>query len=185
MSMTTELAQRMKAAALNATGAYERLSVMPEGDLFDISLAEGTQLDADITALNSFHDEATPANVLALVEALEASQSENERMYKTLSERNGEPVEGLVKRVAELETYSKTTLEFREAALNENRHLKLELEIAEKRNAELEARTVKLPEKHCMLFRKNFTDDYQSQMAYRADEIRASLNASGVGIKDE
>nr|DAV62397.1 MAG TPA: endonuclease [Caudoviricetes sp.] len=65
--MTTELAQRMKAAALNATGAYERLSVMPEGDLFDISLAEGTQLDADITALNSFHDEATPANVLALV----------------------------------------------------------------------------------------------------------------------
>lgn len=145
MNDSTELAQRMKAAALNATGAHERLRVMPEGDLFDISLAEGTQLDADITALNSFHDEATPANVLALVEALEASQSENERMYKTLSERNGEPVEGLVKRVAELETYSKTTLEFREAALNENRHLKLELEIAEKRIEELEARTVKLP----------------------------------------
>ena len=74
MSTTTELelAQRMKAAALNATGAYERLSVMPKGDIFDISLAEGAQLDADITALNSFHDEATPANVLALVEALEA-----------------------------------------------------------------------------------------------------------------
>ncbi|HBR6996816.1 TPA: hypothetical protein L9217_000790 [Klebsiella aerogenes] len=56
----------------------------------------------------------------ALVEALEKAQ-----------QRNGE-----------LETYSKTTLEFREAARDENRHLKLELEIAEKRIAELESRTV-------------------------------------------
>lgn len=52
----------------------------------------------------------------ALVEALDKAQ-----------QRNGE-----------LETYSKTTLEFREAARDENRHLKLELEIAEKRIAELE-----------------------------------------------
>ncbi|ENZ8428198.1 hypothetical protein ACHA69_001737 [Klebsiella aerogenes] len=62
----------------------------------------------------------------ALVEALEKAQ-----------QRNGE-----------LETYSKTALEFREAARDESRHLKLELEIAEKRIAELESRTVtvKLPE---------------------------------------
>lgn len=53
---------------------------------------------------------------LSLVEALEKAQ-----------QRNGE-----------LETHSKTALEFREAARDENRHLKLELEIAEKRNAELE-----------------------------------------------
>ncbi|EMM5730778.1 hypothetical protein [Klebsiella aerogenes] len=52
----------------------------------------------------------------ALVEALEKAQ-----------QRNGE-----------LETYSKTALEFREAARDENRHLKLELEIAEKRIAGLE-----------------------------------------------
>lgn len=60
---------------------------------------------------------------LALVEALEKAQ-----------QRNGE-----------LETHSKTALEFREAARDENRHLKLELEIAEKRIAELESRTVDLP----------------------------------------
>ncbi len=62
----------------------------------------------------------------ALVEALEKAQ-----------QRNGE-----------LETYSKTALEFREAARDENRHLKLELEIAEKRITELESRTVtvKLPQ---------------------------------------
>lgn len=58
----------------------------------------------------------------ALVEALEKAQ-----------QRNGE-----------LETYSKTALEFREAARDENRHLKLELEIAEKRIAELEDAEQKL-----------------------------------------
>ncbi|HBS9599907.1 hypothetical protein [Klebsiella pneumoniae] len=69
----------------------------------------------------------TPENILALVEALEKAQ-----------QRNGE-----------LETYSKTAIEFREAARDKNRHLKLELEIAEKRIAELEARTVtvKLPQR--------------------------------------
>lgn len=41
--------------------------------------------------------------VLAMQAELEAPQSENERLAKTLIERNGEPVEGLVKRVAELE----------------------------------------------------------------------------------
>ncbi|MDH8090730.1 hypothetical protein QIG24_27540, partial [Klebsiella pneumoniae] len=43
----------------------------------------------------------------------------------------------------------KTAIEFREAARDENRHLKLELEIAEKRIAELESRavTVKLPQR--------------------------------------
>ena len=61
---------------------------------------------------------ANPATVLALLDELETAEKRND----------------------ELETYSKTTLEFREAALSENRHLKLELEIAEKRIAELEAR---------------------------------------------
>ncbi|HHH7687494.1 TPA: ead/Ea22-like family protein [Escherichia coli] len=61
---------------------------------------------------------ANPATVLALLDELETAEKRND----------------------ELETYSKTALEFREAALSENRHLKLELEIAEKRIAELEAR---------------------------------------------
>ncbi|EKZ5664245.1 hypothetical protein REX01_003448 [Klebsiella aerogenes] len=49
-----------------------------------------------------------------------------------------EALEKAQKRNGELETYSKTALEFREAARDENRHLKLELEIAEKRIAGLE-----------------------------------------------
>ncbi|HBU8352611.1 TPA: hypothetical protein MDC26_001482 [Klebsiella aerogenes] len=58
----------------------------------------------------------------ALVEALEKAQQRN----------------------SELETYSKIALEFREAARDENRHLKLELEIAEKHIAELEQEKVAL-----------------------------------------
>ncbi|HID9380115.1 TPA: hypothetical protein ACXIY8_003278 [Klebsiella quasipneumoniae] len=82
--------------------------------------------DADIADLGSGEQPAVmawnyqQARIDVLVEALEKAQ-----------QRNGE-----------LETYSKTAIEFREAARDENRHLKLELEIAEKRIAELESRTV-------------------------------------------
>ena len=57
-----------------AVGAHERLSVMPPDDIFDISLAEGTQLDADITALNALNSAANPTTVLALLDELEAAE---------------------------------------------------------------------------------------------------------------
>ncbi|MEA4779502.1 ead/Ea22-like family protein [Klebsiella pneumoniae] len=136
MTDITELAQSMKAAAEKATPGpwYVHDKPCEDGNYgIDTSdkefLAEAVvwwgfarqsiwrEEDAKYIAL------ANPANVLALVEALEKAQ-----------QRNGE-----------LETYSKTAIEFREAARDENRHLKLELEIAEKRIAELESRTVKLP----------------------------------------
>ncbi|HDG1723123.1 TPA: hypothetical protein PFE21_004474 [Kluyvera ascorbata] len=62
-------------------------------------------------------------------------------MWKAWQAACNELVEALEKaqqRIAELETYSKTAIEFREAARDESRHLKLELKIAEKRIAELE-----------------------------------------------
>ena len=58
-----------------AVGACERLSVMPPDDIFDISLAEGTQLDADITALNALNSAANPTTVLALLDELEAKDA--------------------------------------------------------------------------------------------------------------
>ncbi|HEP0813081.1 ead/Ea22-like family protein [Enterobacter chengduensis] len=64
--------QALREAAEAAIGAHERLSVMPPDDIFDISLAEGTQLDADITALNALNSTANPATVLALLDELEA-----------------------------------------------------------------------------------------------------------------
>lgn len=84
-------------------------------------------------------------------------------------------------RNGELETYSKTALEFREAARDENRHLKLELEIAEKRIAELEPRTVtvKLPETTTITSR--YSDEEWHY--YSVDDIQKMLSAAGIQIQ--
>lgn len=66
--------QALREIASAAVGAHERLSVVPPDDIFDISLAEGTQLDADITALNALNSAANPATVLALLDELEAAE---------------------------------------------------------------------------------------------------------------
>ncbi|MCU2458401.1 ead/Ea22-like family protein [Enterobacter hormaechei subsp. hoffmannii] len=83
-----------------AVGAHERLSVMPPDDIFDISLAEGTQLDADITALNALNSAANPTTVLALLDELEAAESG----FPPLTvERLMREKDALEKRVVELE----------------------------------------------------------------------------------
>lgn len=66
--------QALREIAAAAVGAHERLSVMPPDDIFDISLAEGTQLDADITALNALNSAANPTTVLAMLDELEAAE---------------------------------------------------------------------------------------------------------------
>ena len=40
--------------------------------------------------------------------------------------------------------------------------------------------TVKLPQRHSMLLREDFNEDYHTEMAYKADEVQASLTAAGV-----
>ena len=75
MAMTAFNKQALREAAEKATGAHDRLSVMPADDIFDISLHEGTQLDADITDLNAFSEAANPAAVLALLDELEAAEN--------------------------------------------------------------------------------------------------------------
>lgn len=84
---------------------------------------------------------ANPATVLALLDELEASQSENERLAKALTERNGEPVEGLVKRVAELEEiatdYGMKFQRAQDALKHQSLLHKSQLEAAEKYMAEL------------------------------------------------
>lgn len=84
---------------------------------------------------------ANPSTVLALLDELEASQSENERLAKALTERNGEPVEGLVKRVTELEEiatdYGMKFQRAQDALKHQSLLHKSQLEAAEKYMAEL------------------------------------------------
>ncbi|WP_370443324.1 ead/Ea22-like family protein [Klebsiella michiganensis] len=128
MNDITELAQSLKASAKKATKgqwvaftdtATRTFSVHTPDDNRCENIIKWAGFDCQKNAKSNaeFIALANPANILALVEDLEKAQ-----------QRNGE-----------LETYSKTALEFREAARDENRHLKLELEIAEKRIAELES----------------------------------------------
>ncbi|HBY7766499.1 TPA: ead/Ea22-like family protein [Klebsiella aerogenes] len=84
MTDITELAQSLKAAAEKAIGAHERLAAYPYGEIIDISQHEGEQIDIDITDINEFHEEASPANILALVEALEKAQQHIARQEQIL-----------------------------------------------------------------------------------------------------
>ncbi|HHG2375628.1 TPA: ead/Ea22-like family protein [Escherichia coli] len=119
--------QALREIAAAAVGAHERLSVMPPDDIFDISLAEGTQLDADITALNALNSAANPTTVLALLDELEA---------------------------------------------------------AEKRIAELEAREVVLPQCYSMLHRVDFDEPYHTEMVYRQHQVLEALHNAGINVTE-
>nr|WP_097499412.1 ead/Ea22-like family protein [Escherichia coli] len=63
--------------------------------------------------------------------------------------------------------------------------LRVELEAAEKRIAELEAREISLPERSSMLHRTDFHDDYQTVMAYKVSEVIDAIRATGIRIKGD
>ncbi|HDQ1233378.1 TPA: ead/Ea22-like family protein [Escherichia coli] len=63
--------------------------------------------------------------------------------------------------------------------------LRVELEAAEKRIAELEAREISLPERSSMLHRTDFHEDYQTVMAYKVSEVIDAILATGIRIKGE
>ncbi|SYG92340.1 Ead domain protein [Klebsiella pneumoniae] len=73
----TELAQNLKAAANTTADAIDRLKAFPGDELIDLSQHKGEQVDIDITTLNEWYELSSPANVLALVEALEKAQTIN------------------------------------------------------------------------------------------------------------
>ncbi|EAC2098900.1 ead/Ea22-like family protein [Escherichia coli] len=99
---------------------------------------------------------ANPATVLALLDELER----NQQYIKRRDQEN------------------------EEIALTVGK-LRVELEAAEKRNAELEAREILLPERSSMLHRTDFNDDYQTVMAYKVSEVIDAIRATGIRIKGE
>lgn len=99
---------------------------------------------------------ANPATVLALLDELERNQQ-----YIKRRDQENEDI-----------------------ALTVGR-LRVELEAAEKRIAELEAREILLPERSSMLHRTDFHDDYQTVMAYKVSEVIAAIRATGIRIKGE
>lgn len=53
------------------------------------------------------------------------------------------------------------------------------------RIAELESRTVKLPKRYSMLLREDFNEGYRTEMAFKAEEVQASLAVAGIKVEAE
>ncbi len=129
MTDITELAQSLKAAANTTADAIDRLKAFPGDELIDLSQHEGEQVDIDIATLNQWYELSSPANIRALVEALEKAQQVDEELCKLLppgAEYMDPPDGG---DVTPLEGVRRMVADYRQ------------------RIAELESRTVKLPPK--------------------------------------
>ena len=147
--------QALREAAERAIPAMERLLMLPADDDL-LSEQELKDYGVDIDALNAFKFLAGPETVLALLDERERNQQ-----YIKRRDQDNE-----------------------EIALTVGK-LRVELEAAEKRNAELEAREILLPERSSMLHRTDFHEDYQTVMAYKVSEVIAAIRAAGIRIKGE
>ncbi len=119
----------------------------------------------------------------------QAHQTENERMAQSLAERNGEPVEGLRQRISELEEiatdYGMKFQKAQDALRHQSLLHKSQMESAEKRIAELEARkvTVKLPADY-----RNSDGSINADMFNTCEVVgafREALASVGIGVKGE
>ena len=147
--------QALREAAERAIPAMERLLMLPVDDDL-LSEQELKDYGVDIDALNAFKFLTGPETVLALLD-------ERERNQQYIKRRDQEN---------------------EEIALTVGK-LRVELEAAEKRIAELEEREILLPERSSMLHRTDFHDDYQTVMAYKVSEVIDAIRATGIRIKGE
>lgn len=197
MTDVTELAQSLKAAAEKYKSVW--------------GIARYSKA---VEAREKFHELVTPANVIALVEALEKAQQERENWRTSFdNERfradklkayidDMEPIRAAAEKLVRCKGRYHSEQNYRALAAlfgvnipdlppleHENVHYvdAAEMEIAalRQRISELESRAVKLPKRHSMLLREDFNEDYHTEMAYKADEVQASLAAAGIKVEAE
>ncbi|CAM7148230.1 TPA: ead/Ea22-like family protein [Klebsiella pneumoniae] len=171
MTDITALAQSLKAAANTTADAIDRLKAFPGDELIDLSQHEGEQVDIDIATLNQWYELSSPANVLALVEALEKAQQyakerdeENQDLMLTIGrfrvEREGlEAIRAAAEKLVRCKGRYHSEQNYRALAAlfgvktpdlppleHENVHYadaaEMEIEALRQRIAELESRTV-------------------------------------------
>ena len=183
--------QELREAAEKAAGAYERLSIMPADDIFDISQHEGTQLDADITDLNAFNEAANPTTVLALLDELEAKDYQ---LANLTAERDalregemGDAQHSNTRAAADI--YFQLVEEYEipsgGSLVEQIDSMRDELEAKDKRIAELEAREVRLPQRYSMLHRTDFGEPYHTEMVYKQHQVLEALHDAGIRINGE
>lgn len=161
----TELAQSLKAAAEKAIGANERLSVYKNDEIIDISQHEGEQIDIDIADINLFLGEANPANILTLVEALEKAQQVDEELCNLLPPgvEYMDPPDG--GDVTPLEGVRRMVADYRQ------------------RIAELESRTVKLPDLRQIVSGDRYV--WSDGVYNYSQDVKVVLAAAGIKVEAE
>lgn len=118
----TELAHSLKAAANTTADAIDRLKAFPGDELIDLSQHEGEQVDIDIATLNQWYELSSPANILALVEALEKAQG-MEAYWKTQCRGITDHCEELQVQIDYLQKIAREQNDLATKASNENASL--------------------------------------------------------------
>ncbi|WP_352464327.1 hypothetical protein [Citrobacter sedlakii] len=131
--------------------------------------------------------------VLALLDDLEAAEQDSAKWFKAFEkavsvgaryeERIAEQQRSLDHREFLLLSADQVQREYAEAlgCAGDNESILEAIDDMKKRIAELEARTVKLPEPISVLHRRDFNDAHRAIYAYPEAEVDAALAAAGIG----
>ncbi|MBE5238363.1 ead/Ea22-like family protein [Klebsiella pneumoniae] len=187
MTDITKLAQSLKAAAEKASNGDW---VKESGDGWEACCSANDQANGgfiiahfvgpDAAENREFVQAANPANVLALVEAIEKAQTINAAAEKLVrckgryhSEQNYRALAALFGvKTPDLPPLEHENVHYADAA-------EMEIEALRQRIAELESRTVKLPEPFELAGLSG------GSSYYHADEVDAALIAAGIKVEAE
>ncbi|WP_163570128.1 ead/Ea22-like family protein [Klebsiella pneumoniae] len=173
MTDITELAMSLKAAAVRAQDAI---------DGFASQHISSTALRLEIEDFESLAHK--PANILALVEALEKAQTERDEfrrrfnLERSILEDADKDLKELRQRIAELENYAEAESVGADKTAEDVLYWM-------NRCKELESRTVKLPKPISVLHRREFTEAHCAIYAYPEAEVNAALDDAGIKVEAE
>ncbi len=167
MTFTSEQLATLRKIAQQATQGEWRAFISPDTGTYAVH-TPGDERCGDIIKWPGFDDQKNAENNAEFIAAF------NPKLVQTLLDERERNQQYIKSRDQENEDIALTVGK-----------LRVELEAAEKRNAELEAREILLPERSSMLHRTDFHEDYQTVMAYKVSEVIAAIRAAGIRIKGE
>ncbi|EMX4709608.1 ead/Ea22-like family protein [Escherichia coli] len=167
MTFTSEQLATLRKIAQQATQGEWRAFISPDTGTYAVH-TPGDERCGDIIKWPGFDGQKNAENNAEFIAAF------NPKLVQTLLDERERNQQYIKRRDNENEDIALTVGK-----------LRVELEAAEKRIAELEAREISLPERSSMLHRTDFHDDYQAVMAYKVSEVIAAIRAAGIRIKGE
>lgn len=205
MTDITELAQSLKAAANTTTDAIDRLKAFPGDELIDLSQNEGEQVDIDIATLNEWYELSSPANILALVEALESEKRICATWRKTAESTSeklekAQTINAAAEKLVRCKGRYHSEQNYRSLAAlfgvttpdlppleHENVHYAdaadMEIAALRQRIAELESRTVKLPDLRQIVSGDRYV--WSDGVYNYSQDVKVALAAAGIKVEDE